>query len=215
LIGNSCESYNVTSDALPNGTISPSGLKQVPYNSTPQFTVTPYIGYTASVEGTCGGKLAGDTYTADAITKDCSVIAKFSISTSSSPMNGNCGSANGQTYSYGSTNNSTSFSENLCSPGTTTPSNVPFPSAGSTVNWWCTGIGSNATTSPTCYASQKDAGGNLDCDTTHYSCVPNTNLSPISSQVEGIDKWTWNCPNGTPSGTTCMELKKKPTYIEN
>jgi hypothetical protein len=41
------------------------------------FTVTPEAGHTASVSGTCGGKLSGDTYTTNAITENCTVVASF------------------------------------------------------------------------------------------------------------------------------------------
>ncbi len=64
-----------------NGTISPSTAQTVTYNTTTAFTVTPTTGYTASVGGTCGGTLNGSTYTTNAITADCTVVASFSINT--------------------------------------------------------------------------------------------------------------------------------------
>ncbi|KJU83658.1 protein containing DUF1566, partial [Candidatus Magnetobacterium bavaricum] len=44
---------------------------------TTQFTVTPETGYTASVTGTCGGKLVDTTYTTEPIKADCTVEATF------------------------------------------------------------------------------------------------------------------------------------------
>ena len=70
--------YNVTSSAGANGTITPLGTAPVPHGSTKTFTVTPNAGYTASVGGTCGGSLVGNTYTTNAITAACTVIASFS-----------------------------------------------------------------------------------------------------------------------------------------
>jgi hypothetical protein len=47
--------------------------------ATSVFTVTPNSGYSASVGGTCGGSLVGTTYTTNAITANCTVIASFSL----------------------------------------------------------------------------------------------------------------------------------------
>ncbi len=64
-----------------NGTISPATAQTVTYNTTAAFTVAPATGYTASVGGTCGGTLNGTTYTTNAITANCTVVASFSITT--------------------------------------------------------------------------------------------------------------------------------------
>ena len=62
-----------------NGTIAPSGDQVVDYGDTPSFTLTPDSGYhIEQVTGTCGGTLVGDTFTATAVTADCTVIANFS-----------------------------------------------------------------------------------------------------------------------------------------
>jgi len=68
--------YTVTGTAGANGSISP--ISQVVNNgATAILTVTPNIGYTASVDGTCGGSLVGNTYTTNAITANCTVSAAF------------------------------------------------------------------------------------------------------------------------------------------
>jgi hypothetical protein len=60
------------------GSISPLGGQQVEHGQTTQFTVTPAGGYQiASVDGSCGGSRIGNTYTTNAITADCTVVANF------------------------------------------------------------------------------------------------------------------------------------------
>jgi hypothetical protein len=71
--------YTVTPSAGAHGAISPSTPQSVNHGSTIQFAVTPDSGYTASVGGTCGGSLVGNTYTTNAITADCTVGVSFII----------------------------------------------------------------------------------------------------------------------------------------
>ncbi|HEY7886497.1 MAG TPA: histidine kinase [Cellvibrionaceae bacterium] len=72
--------YSVTASAEANGNIAPSGPQSINHGSTTSFTLTPDTGYgIADVTGTCGGTLNGDTYTTDAITTDCTVIASFNL----------------------------------------------------------------------------------------------------------------------------------------
>ncbi len=74
-------SYTVTPSAGANGTISPNTAQTVNSGSTTAFTVTPSGGYTALVGGTCGGNLAGTTYTTNAVTANCTVTATFADTT--------------------------------------------------------------------------------------------------------------------------------------
>ncbi|MDR0478573.1 MAG: hypothetical protein LBH31_01950 [Burkholderiaceae bacterium] len=70
--------YNVTAGVLGgNGSISPPGVDVIASGATSTFTVTPYAGYTASVGGTCGGTLTGNSYKTNPITADCTVVASF------------------------------------------------------------------------------------------------------------------------------------------
>ncbi|MCA2997340.1 MAG: hypothetical protein ING75_01940 [Rhodocyclaceae bacterium] len=71
--------FTVTPSAGANGTITPSTPVVVNSGATSTFTVTPNSGYSASVGGTCGGSLVGTTYTTNAITANCTVIASFSL----------------------------------------------------------------------------------------------------------------------------------------
>ncbi|MBM4338493.1 MAG: hypothetical protein FJ110_03010 [Deltaproteobacteria bacterium] len=69
--------YTVTPSTGPNGSISPNTPQTVNHGNTIIFTVTPDPGYVASVGGTCGGSISGNTYTTNAITTNCTVIATF------------------------------------------------------------------------------------------------------------------------------------------
>jgi hypothetical protein len=74
-------SYTVTSSGGANGTITPLGAVHRNHGATAVFTVTPTATYSASVNGTCGGNLVGNTYTTNPITGACTVIAAFSQNT--------------------------------------------------------------------------------------------------------------------------------------
>ena len=86
--------YTVTPSASANGSISPATAQVVAVNTRASFTVTPLAGYSAVVGGTCGGSLAGSTYTTADVAGDCTVQASFSaiashaITTSASPAHG-------------------------------------------------------------------------------------------------------------------------------
>lgn len=83
----------VTPSAGSNGNISPATPQLVVMYSRPSFTVTPASGYSATVGGTCGGLLSGNTYTTNPITEDCTVSVSF---TANAAQDGACGSADGQ-----------------------------------------------------------------------------------------------------------------------
>ncbi|WP_296605803.1 hypothetical protein, partial [Nocardioides sp.] len=62
----------------PSGSISPSTPQTVNDGATTAFTLTADAGFHIdTVGGTCGGNLAGGTYTTNAVTADCTVIANF------------------------------------------------------------------------------------------------------------------------------------------
>ena len=99
--------YAVTPSAGANGTISPATPQTVNHGSTTAFTVTPNTGYTAVMDGTCGGTLVGTTYTTIAITAPCTVTAAFTLNTyavtPSAGANGTISPATPQTVNHGST----------------------------------------------------------------------------------------------------------------
>jgi hypothetical protein len=70
---------NVTpSTGTANGSISPFNVQAVATGSQSVFTLTPDAGFiVASVSGTCGGTLLGNTFTTNPITEACTVIAAF------------------------------------------------------------------------------------------------------------------------------------------
>lgn len=76
--GDSTTTYTITPIAGANGSISPNTEQTVNSGSITLFTVTPSANYTASVGGTCGGSLVGNTYTTSVITANCTVSATFS-----------------------------------------------------------------------------------------------------------------------------------------
>ena len=69
--------FNVTPSTGANGTISPSIVQSIAQGGTTTFTVTPNSGFVTNVSGSCSGSFAGTTFTAAAITADCTVTASF------------------------------------------------------------------------------------------------------------------------------------------
>jgi Divergent InlB B-repeat domain len=66
------------STADTNGSINPNTAQTVASGNTTTFTVTPNTGFNiATVNGTCGGALTGNSFTTNPITADCTVIASF------------------------------------------------------------------------------------------------------------------------------------------
>ena len=71
--------YTVSPSAGANGSISPSAPVTVSHGMTTNFAVVPNAGYAATVGGSCGGTLSGTTYTTNAVTGNCTVIASFAL----------------------------------------------------------------------------------------------------------------------------------------
>ena len=79
--------YAVTPSAGDGGAISPSTAQTIAEGATTTFTVTPDSGYEiAAVGGTCGGSLSGNTYTTNAITAACTVVATFALLNQTVPV---------------------------------------------------------------------------------------------------------------------------------
>jgi peptidyl-tRNA hydrolase len=91
------DTYTVTSSVgTPAGSISPLGGQTVDSGTTTQFTLTPDTDHhIASVGGTCGGSLVGNTYTTTAITADCTVVANFAIDTDTYTVTSSVGTPSG------------------------------------------------------------------------------------------------------------------------
>ena len=99
--------YTVTASAGTGGSISPSGPVLVNWDATRAFTVTPNTGYTATMGGTCGGTLSGNTYTTSAIHSNCTVTASFTAPpytvTASAGANGNISPSGAVSVNSGAT----------------------------------------------------------------------------------------------------------------
>jgi hypothetical protein len=72
--------FTVTPSAGPNGSITPSTPQFVAQGATLAFTLAPAAGFGIdAVGGTCGGTLAGLTFTTNAVAADCTVQATFKV----------------------------------------------------------------------------------------------------------------------------------------
>ena len=87
---NSCsanlKSWTVSATSGCGGTVLPAS-RTVSHGSTTTFAVTTDTGFTASVGGTCGGNLSGNTYTTNAIPGSCAVNIKSILK---GDVNGDC-----------------------------------------------------------------------------------------------------------------------------
>jgi hypothetical protein len=143
--GGSVITHTVTpSVGTPSGTISPSTPQTVNDGQTTAFTLTPATGFViANVTGTCGGNLAGSTFTTNPVTADCTVIANFAAappvaSITPSPMNFtvNAGAMTSSPLHIGNTGGgSLTWSIAEAPSNCASPSDVPWlsesPSSGS------------------------------------------------------------------------------------
>ncbi len=200
--------YTVTPSAGANGTISPSTPQTVNYNTTTSFTVTPSTGYTASVGGTCGGTLSGTTYTTNAVTANCTVIASFAINTytvtPSAGANGTISPSTPQTVNY---NTTTSFTVTpsagyTASVGGTcggTLSGTTYTTNAVTAN--CTVIASFAINTYTVTPSVTGSGtiSPSTPQTVNYNTTASFTLTPNAGNV--IGSVTGTC-GGTLTGST-------------
>ena len=193
---NSCsaniQTWTVTPSAGAGGSISPSSARTVNYGYTTTFTVTPNNGYAASVNGTCGGYLSGNTYTTNAITTNCTVSATFTAS----PINGVCGASNGGTFTAAPTTN-------LCSSGTATTVSGSGP-----WSWSCSGSSggaaancsaTNATQAAPAITSAGTANGTINVAFSYPITATN---SPTSYGANGLPAGlNVNTSSGLISGT--------------
>jgi Fibronectin type III domain/Divergent InlB B-repeat domain len=106
----SLKQLSVITSTGANGTISPASTQIVNYGSTATFVVTPNAGYTASLGGTCGGALVGNSYTTSIIIADCTVNVTFGLITYSvTPTTGSNGSISPSTVQNVASGATTSF----------------------------------------------------------------------------------------------------------
>ncbi len=194
------------------GTISPNMPQgDISNGSTLQFTLFPDTGYTASVNGSCGGTLIGNNFTTNAISVDCSVEAIFTTShTVTASVSGGNGSidplstmiADGSTASFTATADSGYGHDNTvggtCTAGTWN-GNVYTTGA---VNGACS-VDFSFILNTYLVSASSDAGGGvlpasrtIDSGTTaDFTVTPYLGFI-TDSAVDG------NCPAGTWSGST-------------
>ena len=99
--------YTVTPNAGPNGSLLPSAAQTIDYGQTAVFTSATNTGYhIASVTG-CNGTLNGNTYTTGPVTADCTVSATFAVNTytvtPTAGPNGAISPSTAQTVTYNQT----------------------------------------------------------------------------------------------------------------
>lgn len=79
--------HAVTASVGNGGSITPATVQTITEGDAATFTVTPNSGYEiSSVGGTCGGSLSGNTYTTNAITAACTVVATFALLDQAAPV---------------------------------------------------------------------------------------------------------------------------------
>ena len=123
--------WTVATEVGSGGTIDPTS-RQVDNGQIGTFALSPAVGYVIESVTGCGGAPSGSTYVTAPVTANCTVSATFASSTS--PIDGVCGSDNGKTLAVTPTN--------LCSAGT--PSAL---SGSGPWTWTCSGIeGGNSAT---------------------------------------------------------------------
>lgn len=201
--------YTVTPSVLTGtstGTISPSSaITGVPSGTIKSFTVTPISGYTATVGGTCGGLLNGNTYNTKPITGNCTVQASFSpvnsIVTIKAGAGGSIVPAGGVTVSAGTTSNIT------VTNGSTKAFTVA-PNAGytATVGGTCGGTRSGNTYTTNVITGSCTVEATFTPTTTNptatlISVTPSTSSTPavgtaVSVSPNGSAKFTITTPAG-------------------
>jgi hypothetical protein len=154
----------------------------------------------------------------------------YTVSISSAPITGVCGTAN-KTYSIGATSYGT---DTYCSAGTASASPT-FPAAGNSVTWYCTGSngGSNSptctvtvpqdtfsvTTSNTTGGSVESADNAINCGgggscVSSYTSGNTVTLEAIpSSSYWRFVQWTGDCSGTNPVCTLSVTSAKSATAI--
>jgi hypothetical protein len=76
------DTFTVTPRVTGSGSIAPNTPQTVNFGSTATFTLTANANnHIVDVTGTCGGTLTGNSFTTNAISGNCTVIANFAIDT--------------------------------------------------------------------------------------------------------------------------------------
>jgi hypothetical protein len=146
--------YTVTTSVSGSGgTIS--GIQQVTGGSSAVVTASPSGSNNTSWSGSCGGTPSGNSFTTNAVTQNCNVVASFS--TAPAVVNGSCGGSNGGTFSATPTDLCSAGSASSVTTGTSTYSwSCASTNGGSTAS--CSATRTTTAPPPTGTASQVDTG---------------------------------------------------------
>jgi len=142
-----------------HGSAEPTGQRLVSKGARQVVNVTPDPGYFATTSGSCGGALNGSTYLSDPVAANCNVVVTFTPS----PIDGACGSDNGQVLLVPPTN--------LCSVGSASA----IDGSGHPWSWSCSGQYGGA--AATCAATIKTW-------TVSASAGSNGGISPATQTVD-------------------------------
>jgi len=183
--------YSVTPSAGANGLIAPPTVQTVALGAITNFEIQPNVGYSANVSGTCGGTLAGQTYTTNPITADCTVIANFSPAsftvTPSAGPNGTISPASPQLIGRGA------IASFVITPNTGYQSGV----GGSCGGGWASSSGTTYTTIPITADCTVVASFQAVTVLTGVKLTSSVNPSLVGQTVTLTAAVSGNAPNGT------------------
>jgi uncharacterized protein DUF1566/List-Bact-rpt repeat protein len=187
------QTYAITFSAGTGGSLEGIPSQQVNYGSSNSaVTAVPQNGY-HFVDWTENGIITSFSaaLTVANINSTHSYLANFAPNPN--PVNGVCGSSNGQTFT-------TAPMISLCASGTNTPVNGSGP-----WNWSCNGSngGTNASCSASLFAASTPVNG--VCGSANgqtFANAPTANLcaSGANTPITGSGPWSWSC-NGSNGGT--------------
>ena len=202
----------VTPSAGTNGVITPSTPQSVASGTTKVFTVSPNANYTPTVTGTCGGALAGLTYTTNVVTVNCTVIASFTRNsysvTPSAGANGTISPSTVQSVLNGATKTFTvtpsagysAIMSGTCGGMLTGTSFVTSPISGN-----CSVIASFASTSPKYVATTGNDATGTGTPANPWKTIAKGISTMVSGETlivkSGTYTGTTNFITGLPSGT--------------
>jgi hypothetical protein len=175
--------YPVTATAGAGGSIGAG--QTVAYNGTAAIAVTPAANHAVdAVNSSCGGSLAGNTFTAGPVTGTCTVHATFkALPPPPDPVPGQCGGAHAGTALLGSAPSGAS----LCGAGTASGVN----GGPATWSWSCAGQYGGAAaqcSAPRGYpvTATAGAGGGISPGGTHtvaYHATPAFTVTPAANHA--------------------------------
>ncbi|MDD4409200.1 MAG: hypothetical protein PHW52_00930, partial [Candidatus Pacebacteria bacterium] len=204
----SCTGSNggTTANCSANKPASPINGQCGPSNGG-TFSSAPTSGLCNSGTST-SPRLSGSSWIWSCVGSNGGLNANCSANKSASPINGQCGSSNGGTFSSAPTSG-------LCNSGTSTS---PYLS-GSRWIWSCTG--SNGGSTASCYANKSASPINGQCGSSNggtFSSAPTSGLcnsgTSTSPYLSG-SRWIWSCAGSNGGSTASCYANKAPSPVVN